>query len=180
MTLSKEARKQVQQRANYACEFCGVSETDVGGDLTVDHYQPQSRGGSDNLENLIYACACCNQYKQDFWITDESLPKLWNPRSEHYNKHFIELEDGQLLALTTTGEFTCKRLRLNRPPLIAYRLQRRHQTEETRLLERYRDLVLLLTQLNAQLTILVTEQQALLKEQREILQALLRNKLDSF
>jgi hypothetical protein len=39
--------------------------------------------------------------------------------------------------------------------------------------------VLLQTQLNAQLTILVTEQQALLKEQRDILQALLRNQLDN-
>jgi HNH endonuclease len=180
MTISKEVREQVQQRANYACEFCGVRETDVGGTLTVDHYQPQSRGGGDNLENLIYACVCCNQYKQDYWSTDESLPKLWNPRSQQYNKHFLELEDGQLLALTTIGEFTCQRLRLNRSPLIAYRLQRRRQTEETRLLERYRDLVVLLTQLNAQLTILVTEQQALLKEQREILQALLRNQQDSF
>ncbi len=85
-----------------------------------------------------------------------------------------------MLALTTTGELTSNRLRLNRPPSIAYRLQRRRQTEEARLLERYRDLVLLLTQLNAQLTILATEQQALLKEQREILQALLRNQLDSF
>ncbi len=31
MTISKEVREQVQQRANYACEFCGVRETDVGG-----------------------------------------------------------------------------------------------------------------------------------------------------
>jgi hypothetical protein len=34
-------------------------------------------------------------------------------------------------------------------------------------------------QLNAQLTILVTEQQALLKEQREVLQALLREQQDN-
>jgi len=180
MTISKEVREQVQQRANFRCKFCGVRETDVGGTLTIDHYQPRSRGGSDNLENLIYACTCCNQYKQDYWSTDESLQKLWNPRSENYNKHFIELEDGQFLALTTTGEFTCQRLRLNRPPLIAYRLQRRRQNGEIRLLAQYRDLVLLITQLNAQLTILVTEQQALLKEQQEILQALLQNQQDSF
>ena len=65
---------------------------------------------------------------------------MWNPRSENYNKHFIELEDGQFLALTTTGEFTCQRLRLNRPPLIAYRLQRRRQNGEIRLLAQYRDI----------------------------------------
>lgn len=79
-----------------------------------------------------------------------------------------------------TGEFTCKRLRLNRPPLIAHRLQRRRQAEKTRLLEQYQDVVLSLTQLNTQLTNLVTEQQDLLKEQRDILRALLQNQQDSF
>jgi len=35
MTITNEVRAQVQQRANYACEFCGVTETDTGGELTV-------------------------------------------------------------------------------------------------------------------------------------------------
>ena len=26
-----------------ACEYCGVTETDSGGPLTVDHFQPQAR-----------------------------------------------------------------------------------------------------------------------------------------
>jgi uncharacterized protein (DUF3084 family) len=28
MSIPSEIRKQVRQRANFACEFCGVSETD--------------------------------------------------------------------------------------------------------------------------------------------------------
>jgi hypothetical protein len=31
-----------------------VSETDAGGELTVDHYDPVSAGGDDSPENLIY------------------------------------------------------------------------------------------------------------------------------
>ncbi len=33
-------RELVRQRAHFACEFCGVTETDVGGELTIDHFQP--------------------------------------------------------------------------------------------------------------------------------------------
>jgi len=35
MTITNEVRAQVQQRGNYACEFCGVTEPDTGGELTV-------------------------------------------------------------------------------------------------------------------------------------------------
>lgn len=176
MTLSPELRAEVRQRANCTCEFCSVSEIDVGGMLTIDHFQPRSQGGPDTLDNLIYACANCNQYKQGYWSNDPSIPQLWNPRQEVFSIHFMELVDGQLLPLTPTGNFTCKRLRLNRLPLVAYRLQRRQKDEETRLLERYRDLVVVLAQLNNQLTDLVSEQQVLLTEQRDLLQVLLRRK----
>ena len=33
--------------------------------LTVDHIVPQSRGGSDQLENLCIACRLCNGAKGD-------------------------------------------------------------------------------------------------------------------
>jgi hypothetical protein len=47
--ISETLRLQVRQRANFACEYCGVTETDSGGELTIDHYQPQSQNGSDEL-----------------------------------------------------------------------------------------------------------------------------------
>lgn len=109
MSLSPEFREQVRQRARCACEFCGVSETDVGGLLTIDHFQPQSKGGSDDLENLIYSCASCNQYKQDYWPTSESEPRLWNPREESASAHFVELDDGRVVAISPSGEFTIRR-----------------------------------------------------------------------
>ena len=46
-------------------------------------------------------------------------------------------------------------------------MRRRQRAEEIRLLERYRDLVQLLSQVNEQLSELVLEQQQLLQEQRE-------------
>lgn len=173
MTITSETREQVRQRANFACEFCGVSETDTGGELTADHYQPSTKGGEDSLDNLLYCCSRCNQYKLDYWPTRPNDPPLWNPRLELASQHSLELDDGTLLPLTETGAFTIRRLRLNRPPLVAYRLRKRQRVAELRLLTQYQDLVQLLEQLNTQLSALMEEQRHLLEEQRELLRLLL-------
>jgi hypothetical protein len=173
MMISAEVREQMRRRANFACEFCGVSETDAGGPLTVDHFQPRSQGGADSLDNLVYCCAPCNQYKLDYWPAGPDEPRLWNPRCEPAGQHFLELEDGTLRALTTTGDFTLQRLRLNRPPLVAHRLQKRQEAETIRLLTRYRDLTQALDRLLAQQTALMEEQRTLLEEQRRLLRWLL-------
>lgn len=168
-----DIRERIRRRANFACEFCGVTEVDTGGRLTIDHFRPRTKGGGDNLENLLYCCVRCNQYKQDYWPTGSDDPSLWNPRLEPASRHFLELDDGTLYPLTPTGTFTLKRLRLNRPPLMAYRLSKRRRVEEIRLLTRYRDLVRLLDQLHTHMAELVEEQQELLEEQQLLLRLLL-------
>jgi hypothetical protein len=40
MTVSREDVELVRTRAGFACEYCGVTETDCGGQLTVDHHHP--------------------------------------------------------------------------------------------------------------------------------------------
>jgi len=74
MTITVDIREQVRQRANFACEFCGVTEIDSGGQLTIDHFQPSTKQGSDNLKNLVYCCIRCNQYKLDYWPTHANDP----------------------------------------------------------------------------------------------------------
>ncbi len=173
MSLTASIREQVRQRAQCACEFCGVTEIDVGGMLTIDHFQPRTKAGSDALENLIYACIACNQYKQDYWPRTETALIFWNPRQESASQHFVEQEDGQLTALTPTGIFTIKRLRLNRSQLIAARQRRQQQLQVEKLLRRYQELITLQSRINNQLTDLAIEQQVLLTEQREWLRMLL-------
>ncbi len=173
MTIPNEIREQVRQRAKFACEFCGVTESDVGGELTLDHFRPTTKSGDDGLENLLYCCHRCNQYKLDYWPTRLGEPSLWNPRREPATQHFLELDDGILHPLTVVGAFTLKRLRLNRPPVVAYRLRKRQQADQVRLLIRYREMIRLLEQMNTQLSVLMEEQQQLLEEQRELLRLLL-------
>lgn len=45
-------------RDGYHCLRCGETEG-----LTVDHVAPQSRGGSDDMENLQSLCRSCNAIK---------------------------------------------------------------------------------------------------------------------
>jgi HNH endonuclease len=171
--LTASIKAQVRQRAQCACEFCGITEIDAGGMLTIDHFQPYTQAGSDALENLVYACIACNQYKQNYYPQTVTAPSLWNPLQESASQHFVEQADGKLTALTSISVFTIKRLRLNRSQLIAARQRRRQQSQVERLLQRYQELTILQTQINTQLTDLAMEQQELLKEQRKWLQILL-------
>jgi hypothetical protein len=179
MTISAELWEQVRQRAHLACEYCGVTETDTGGQLSVDHFQPRAHGGPNQADNLLYCCFRCNQYKADYWPTQPNDPALWNPRQEPITTHLLTLADGTLYPITTPGAFTLQRLRLNRPPLVAYRHRQQSQAEVLRLLTRYRDVVSLLERLHQQQAALLEEHRALLEEQRALLKLLLRSKEDS-
>ncbi len=175
MTLPAATWEQARRRANFACEYCGVTETDVGGQLSVDHFQPRAHGGADNLGNLLYCCHRCNLYKADCWPTQPTDLALWNPRREPIGAHLLLLADGTLYPITPTGAFTLRRLRLNRPPLAANRLRRQSQAEELRLLARYREVVTVLEQMQRQHAALLEEHRALLEEQRALLRALLKH-----
>jgi len=175
MSIPPEIRQKVQERAGYACEYCGVTEVDAGGELTVDHFRPQSRGGGNDLDNLIYACVGCNQFKGDYWPEEVAAPKLWNPREESGSQHFLEMGAGILLGLTKIGEHSIERLRLNRPALILNRRQKQKRKDYERLSSRYRDLLELINQLTEQYMALHNEQQELLELQQRLLRLLLKS-----
>ena len=172
--ITLEQREQVRQRANFACEFCGITEIDTGDSLTIDHFQPKTKGGSDNLANLVYCCMRCNQYKLAYWPLQAHETPLWNPRQDTFGQHFLELENGLFHPLTVIGEFTINRLRLNRPLLVAYRSRKQERIKEKQLLKRYEELTQLLELFYQQLSNLTSEQQELLKEQRDLLKLMIK------
>lgn len=65
MAVSVETRAAVRIAFGGRCGYCGVSETSVGGALERDHVHPVAAGGSDEIENLVYACTACNRFKGD-------------------------------------------------------------------------------------------------------------------
>ena len=103
----------------FRCGYCGVSEAQTGGELTVDHYRPRVAGGNDDLSNLVYACNRCNQYKGEFWPTADQMAVgvfTLHPHQIDLAKHLQENEStGELEALTATGAFHLRLLHLNRP-----------------------------------------------------------------
>ena len=118
----------VRVRYNHCCGYCGISETDAGGELTVDHYDPVSAGGDDRDDNLVYACFRCNLYKSDLLPENASRPpeqRLLHPLRDTLSDHLREdRQTGRLEALTITGAFHIASLRLNRAELIANRKRR--------------------------------------------------------
>jgi hypothetical protein len=174
MTLPADTVELVRGRANCACEYCGVSEAGAGGRLTIDHYRPQSRGGSDDVENLVYCCYRCNLFKADYWPESANDLDLWNPRRDPRSAHLFELADGQLLPVTAVGAFTLRHLRLNRPELVERRIIWRTRSELRRLFERHEEMARVLDEMRRQLAVLARDQHELLAVQQTILQHLLR------
>jgi 5-methylcytosine-specific restriction endonuclease McrA len=65
-----------------ACFYCDVPFRGDGAGpdhRTVDHRVPKSRGGTDSLRNLVFACYACNQRKRDR-PEDEFLASEWLAR----------------------------------------------------------------------------------------------------
>jgi HNH endonuclease len=132
MAISAEIREQVRQRFAYRCGYCGVHEHEVGSELELDHFHPRSKGGSDELNNLIYCCPACNRFKRDYWPTDATATqtrRLLHPLRDRWDEHLIEEENGRIRALTESGAFHLASLHLNRPQLLAVRTRRRLQNE---------------------------------------------------
>ena len=117
-------REALRRLYNFRCGYCGVSEVDRGAELTVDHFQPRSQGGTDAVGNLVYCCHACNEYKGNYY-QPETLERLLDPLRDNLPEHILEQEDGTLYALTPTGAFHIAQLHLNRPTLIAHRLVER-------------------------------------------------------
>lgn len=61
--LSATLRFAVLQRDQFRCVYCGAEPGASG--LHVDHVTPVSRGGSDDVANLVTACVDCNLGKSD-------------------------------------------------------------------------------------------------------------------
>jgi HNH endonuclease len=119
--MRRSIRQIVRMNYMFCCGYCGISETSTGAELTVDHFQPSIRGGTDDIENLVYCCHACNEHKSDFWTTDP-IHRLLHPLRDDVSLHYQEDAEGRLVGLTETGIFHIERLHLNRFPLVEHRL----------------------------------------------------------
>lgn len=123
MSITAENRAAVQSAYGYCCGYCGVSEIDIGGELQIDHYRPRTKGGSDDVDNLVYACSHCNRFKGNYW-PDANSPDsfyLLHPGEDDVWAHLQFTTSGRLAGLTPRGWFHIHWLHLNRPQLVLWR-----------------------------------------------------------
>lgn len=68
--LPRGVRRHVHDRDDHQCVYCGWAKGDeaefgayIGAKLSIDHVIPVTRGGNDDVDNLVTACSVCNMRK---------------------------------------------------------------------------------------------------------------------
>ncbi len=69
------SHRNIFRRDNHQCAYCGKK----GGNLTIDHVIPKSKGGNDSWENLITACVKCNNHKGNLTPEEAEMELLFVP-----------------------------------------------------------------------------------------------------
>jgi len=115
--MTSQQRQAVRERFGFRCGYCGVHEHQVGAELAIDHFQPRSHGGTDELDNLVIThfvgtrCHACNSHKGDYWQSGTPR-RLLHPLRDNLAEHLTSSDDGTLRGLTETGTSHIQRLRL--------------------------------------------------------------------
>lgn len=71
--ISKKTRFEVFKRDKFTCQYCGRTIPDVV--LHIDHIKPVSKGGTNDIMNLITSCSECNLGKGARELSDDSVIK---------------------------------------------------------------------------------------------------------
>ena len=89
-TISKKLRFEVFKRDSFKCQYCGKCAPDVI--LEVDHIEPVSKGGDNDVMNLITACNDCNAGKSDRLLSDDSVVAKQRQQLAELNERREQLE----------------------------------------------------------------------------------------
>ena len=168
MIVPQAIREQLRKEYNYRCGYCGTEEIQIGNKLEVDHFQPHTQGGTNDINNLVYCCHSCNRFKSNYWPRDDApiSQHLLHPREDDLTSHIELTEQGMLIGLTARGWFHIQWLRLNRPQLIQSRLLRQQRRIEQKLQTKYEHMIEQLRQQNQSKAIEIARLRALIARLR--------------
>jgi hypothetical protein len=124
--VSTQLRMFVSERAQFCCEYCWSQESFATQSFSIEHIVPKARGGLTDSSNLAFACQGCNGHKSAKLLGVDpiggDLVRLFNPRSDVWQEHFLWNEDySEIVGLTAVGRTTIFELRLNRSNLVNLR-----------------------------------------------------------
>lgn len=87
---TKSVRFEVFKRDAFKCQYCGKSSPDVV--LEVDHIHPVSKGGDNDIMNLVTSCRDCNSGKSDKTLDDSSAIQKQRKQLEELSERREQLE----------------------------------------------------------------------------------------
>ena len=101
--IRREDALRIFRRDHYKCQYCGLDGLQRFENwlvLTIDHVQPQARGGPRTLANLVTACQPCNTIKgRHLFKSMEDARKYVLTKREHWEKYYL----GQVRAWRATA-----------------------------------------------------------------------------
>lgn len=88
--ISKKTRFEIFKRDSFTCQYCGNKSPDVV--LHIDHIEPVSKGGDNEITNLITSCSGCNLGKGAKKLDDNSVIEKQRKQLEELNERRNQLE----------------------------------------------------------------------------------------
>lgn len=115
MSISRETRQIVRNRAMDRCEYCHLAQTSFPlVTFHVEHVIARQHGGSDETDNLCLSCHWCNLFKGPNLssLVNAELTRLFNPRTDDWHDHFA-VADGFISGTSPIGVATASLLNMN-------------------------------------------------------------------
>lgn len=116
--IPAEFDAEVRQECKNRCGYCLVPQELVSYKLEIEHIFPKGKGGSNEKENICLACRECNLKKSvktyGFDTVTARQVRLFNPRGQHWNRHF-EFDESltEIVGKTACGRATVLALQMN-------------------------------------------------------------------
>ena len=88
--IPNKLRFEVFKRDSFTCQYCGQSAPNVV--LEVDHLLPVSKGGDNDILNLITSCWTCNNGKSNILLTDNTMLEKQKAQLDELNEKRLQLE----------------------------------------------------------------------------------------
>jgi hypothetical protein len=114
--MDATTRDLVRRRAGERCEYCRLRQEHSELVHHLEHIVAKQHGGSENLDNLAWACHRCNLHKGPNLTgvdprTGKVVP-LFHPRRDSWPDHFA-FKGVRIAGITATGRATVQVLAMN-------------------------------------------------------------------
>jgi hypothetical protein len=112
--ISAKKRLEVLKRDNFTCQSCGKSpalypeiEIDAVPKLEIDHFQPHSKEGTDDIDNLQTLCMLCNRGKGNNEYFNQTIKDKINGLLDSINPKILDAIklDGEARVVANDSDF---------------------------------------------------------------------------